>query len=306
MRVLITGAAGFVARHLAAVALDRAEVVFGLTRRGPVPEGVRPLRADPATAGPVADAVRESAPDFVFHLAAQTPANAPGATPEASLLTNPRLALHLLEAVRAHRPRARVLLVSSSAVYGHVPEPELPIRETAPLQPTTLYGVSKAAEELLGIRCAAEHGLDVRRARAFNLLGPGEPSSMLTTTLAAQVAEIASGRRPGVVRVRHRATARDYTDVRDAARAYWSILERGAPAEVYNVCSGTAVPIALLVERLVALAGIEATVEETEGGPGPGDIRVQAGDHGKLTGATGWRPAFDLERSLGDLLQSLR
>ena len=305
MRVLITGAAGFAASHLAVLARDRADVVFGLTRGGPVPDGVIPLPGDVASAEVVSSAMRQAGPDFVFHLAALTPANSPESTPENGLLTNPRLTLHLLEAVRTVRPEARVLLVSSSAVYGHVGAGDLPIGETAPLQPTTLYGVGKGTVELLGIHYAEEHGLDVRRARPFNLVGPGEPRAMLTSTLAAQVVEIKARVREPVVRIRHRATARDYTDVRDAVAAYWSILERGAPNGVYNVCSGVAVPIGRLVERLLAAAGVDATVEETDRHPRPGDVRTQEGDNGKLTAATGWRPALDLDRSLADLLRSM-
>jgi GDP-4-dehydro-6-deoxy-D-mannose reductase len=198
-----------------------------------------------------------------------------------------------------------VVVISSSAVYGHVPPEALPIAETSPLQPTTLYGVAKAAVELVALRFHATHGLHVVRVRPFNLVGPGEPPAMLTSTLAAQVARIAAGEAPAVVRMRHRATARDYVDVRDAVRAYWLLLEKGAPGEVYNVCSGRAVDIGHLVERLLALAGVEARIEDTAPVPSPGDILAQSGDGSKLTAATGWLPAISLDRSLADLLASL-
>jgi GDP-4-dehydro-6-deoxy-D-mannose reductase len=128
---------------------------------------------------------------------------------------------------------------------------------------------------------------------------------MLTSTLAAQVARIAAGASPPVVRMRHRATSRDYADVRDAVRAYRLLLEKGAPGEAYNVCSGRAVAIGDLAGRLLALAGVAATIEETAPVPAPGDILAQAGDGTKLAGATGWAPRIPLDRSLGDLLASL-
>jgi GDP-4-dehydro-6-deoxy-D-mannose reductase len=305
LRVLITGGSGFVARHLAELGLARGATVFAATRGGATPDGVTALTTDLSRLESATAAVRESLPDLVFHLAAQTPANSPNASVDDSLLTNQRLALHLLEAVRSAAPTARVLLVSSSAVYGHVPDHQLPIAESAPLQPTTLYGVSKAAVELLGIRYAMEHALDVQRARPFNLIGPGEPDSMLTTTLAAQVAQIANGRGPAIIRVRHRDTARDYTDVRDAVRAYWSILERGRHNDVYNVCSGVAVPVGQLITKLLQIAGLSAAVQETEGHAATGDIRMQAGDSSALKTATAWMPSIDLDRSLEDLLRSV-
>jgi GDP-4-dehydro-6-deoxy-D-mannose reductase len=128
---------------------------------------------------------------------------------------------------------------------------------------------------------------------------------MLTSTLAAQVARVAAGEAPPVVRMRHRATSRDYADVRDAVHAYWLLLERGEPGEVYNVCSGRAVAIAHLAERLLALAGVEARIEETAPVPSPGDILAQAGDGTRLAAATGWAPEIPLDRSLRDLLDSL-
>ena len=101
--------------------------------------------------------------------------------------------------------------------------------------------------------------------------------------------------------MRHRATSRDFTDVRDAVAAYWALLERGEPGGVYNVCSGTATPVGDIVERLLRLAGIDAAVEET-GAHTSGDILIQAGSAARLTAATGWRPRFDLDASLRDLL----
>jgi GDP-4-dehydro-6-deoxy-D-mannose reductase len=305
MRVLVTGGAGFVGRHLAALLAGKGCATWSLDRQGDGPPGTTRIVADLSDVGAAGRAVEESRPDLVFHLAARTPANAPDGTPSDWLGGDPVATHHLLEAVCAHAPRARVLVISSSAVYGHVPRSALPIRETSPLQPTTLYGVAKAAVELVGLRFHAAHGLHVVRARPFNLVGPGEPGAMLTSALAAQVARIAAGRTPAVVCMRHRATARDYTDVRDAVRAYWLLLETGVSGEVYNVCTGRAVDIGQLAERLLAAAGVSARIEETAPTPAPGDIPTQAGDGTKLAGATGWAPEIPLDRSLRDLLASL-
>lgn len=305
MRALVTGGSGFVGRHLADLLREHGCGTWSLDRRGDAPPGTTPVRADLLAPEAVAAAVAESRPDLVFHLAARTPANAPGSTPSDWLGGDPVATHHLLEAVRAHAPGARVLVISSSAVYGQVSPEALPIAETAPLQPTTLYGVAKAAVELAALRFHATHGLHVVRVRPFNLVGPGEPVGMLTSTLAAQVARIAAGEAPPVVRMRHRATSRDYADVRDAVHAYWLLLERGEPGEVYNVCSGRAVAIGHLAERLLALAGVEARIEETAPVPAPGDILAQAGDGTRLAAATGWTPRIPLDRSLGDLLASL-
>jgi GDP-4-dehydro-6-deoxy-D-mannose reductase len=301
-RVLITGANGFAGRYLAAYAAQQRALVYGISRHGDFPEFMAGTRVDLGDAQAAAQALERIQPDYVVHLAAQTPANTPGPAELSWLQTNPLMTFNLLEAVRRHCPGARVLVVSSSAVYGHVPEQALPIREDEPLRPTTMYGVSKAAQELVAIRFEAEHGLRVLRARPFNQLGPGEPRAMLTSALAAQVADIAGRRSPPVVRMRHRATQRDFTDIRDAVRAYWTILERGTIGEVYNVCSGAATPIGKVAAQLLELAHIAATIEETGHGPTPGDILIQVGSHAKLTQAAGWRPEIDLRTSLADVL----
>lgn len=305
MRALVTGGSGFVGRHLASLLAGKGCTTWSLDRRGGGPPGTTPIVADLSDAAAAGRAVEETRPDLVFHLAARTPANAPESTAADWLGGDPVATHHLLEAVHAHAPHARVLVISSSAVYGHVPLEALPIAETSPLQPTTLYGVAKAAVELVALRFHAVHGLHVVRVRPFNLVGPGEPVAMLTSTLAAQVARIAAGGAPAVARMRHRATSRDYADVRDAVRAYWLLLERGAPGEVYNVCAGHAVAIGHLAERLLALAGVAARIEETAPAPAPGDILAQAGDGTKLAAATGWAPEIPLDRSLADLLASL-
>jgi GDP-4-dehydro-6-deoxy-D-mannose reductase len=305
MKVLITGAGGFSGGHLARWLRPRVDRIYGLSRRAAMPEGVVPLVGDLEDAESAAAAVRESEPDRIFHLAARTPAAAAEGFDERDwLVRDPVGAYNLLEAVRRHRPSARVLVVSSSAVYGHAAESALPVAETAPLAPITMYGVSKATVELVAVRFAAEHGLHVVRARSFNLLGPGEPGGAMTSVVASQVARIAAGGAPPVIRIRHRATARDFTDVRDAVVAYGSILEHGLAGEVYNVCSGRAVAIGEVVHGLLAAARLTARVEETAAGPMPADIRAQSGDPRKTAAATAWAPEISLAQSLADLLAS--
>jgi GDP-4-dehydro-6-deoxy-D-mannose reductase len=304
VRALITGMSGFAAQHLATYAQSQGAFVYGMSRSAVSMPHLNVIRGDLSDPHAVQRAVGESEPDIVFHLAAQTPANAPAAAPEHWLSTNPVYTLNLLEAIRIQRPHARVLIVSSSAVYGHVPSDRLPIVEAEPIQPTTMYGVSKGAQELLAIRYASEHNLHIVRARPFNQLGPGEPQAMLTSALAAQVAAIAQGQAPPVVRMRHRATSRDYTDIRDAVRAYWLLLESGVPGAVYNVSSGIATPIGELVERLLRLAGIDAQIEESSPTLARGDIAAQSGSNAAVTEATGWRRRFGLDESLAELLRS--
>jgi GDP-4-dehydro-6-deoxy-D-mannose reductase len=306
MRILITGASGFTGRHLADYGLQCGAIVYGLSRRSGVNPSIIELPGDLALPETIAEAMQASHPDYVFHLASQTPANAPTNTNHDWLTINPLATLNLLEAVRLYRPQARVLLVSSSAVYGHVPPADMPIHEHRPLHPTTMYGVSKATQELLAIRYASEYHMVVILARPFNLVGPGEPCGMVTSTLAAQVASIAAGQAVPVIRMRHRATQRDFTDIRDAVRAYWDILEHGQSGEVYNVCSGIPTPIGTIADQLISLASVSARIEETSAHPGTSDVLLQMGSTEKVAQSIGWQPRIDLDRSLADLLATFR
>jgi GDP-4-dehydro-6-deoxy-D-mannose reductase len=290
MRVLMTGGAGFVGRHLAALLVEKGWLVWSLDRRHGGAPGTTKIESDLLDPRLVESAVKQARPRLVFHLAGRTPANSADSTASDWLSGDPVATHNLLEAVRLQAPDARVLVVSSSAVYGNALIQ--PISEACPLRPTTLYGVTKATVELVAQRFHTTHEMFVVRARAFNLLG-------------AQVARIRSGASEPVLRLRHRATARDYLDVRDAARAYFGLLEQGAAGGVYNVCSGRATGIGVLADRLLHLADVWARIEETAPEPLPGDVVTQAGDPGALAATTGWRPEIPLDQSLRDLLASL-
>lgn len=286
---------------MASYAARHGAMVFGISRRAGIDTFATVLVADLNDASATTHALEVAEPDVIIHLAALTPANRLEVSLQTWMTGTPLATLNLLEAARCCCSEATILIVSSSAVYGHVPVDRLPITEDYPIQPVTMYGVSKAIQELLAMRYVAEFGMRIIRVRPFNLVGPGEPRAMLTSTLAMQVAAIARGMQPPVVRMRHRATSRDFTDVRDAVAAYWAILERGDAGAVYNVCSGVATPIGEIVEQLLQLAGVSALIEET-GLLASGDILVQAGSATRLTAITGWQPAFDLTTSLRDLL----
>lgn len=305
MRLLITGAGGFVGRHMAAYAAAQGAIVFGIDRTDALIPAATLMRADLDDVAATEQALKATAPDAIIHLAARTPANSPDLAPQAWLSSTPVATVNLLEAARECCPNAAILIVSSSSVYGHVSIEQLPIAETFPIQPTTMYGVSKAVQELLAIRYAAECDMRVMRARPFNLLGPGEPRGMLTSALASQVVAIAAGTQPPLIRMRHRATSRDFTDVRDAVAAYWAILQHGRSGAVYNVCAGVATPIGVILDELLRLAGVTADVVET-GAPAAGDILAQSGDMALLAATSGWRPRYTIEASLRDLLTGIQ
>jgi GDP-4-dehydro-6-deoxy-D-mannose reductase len=304
-RAWITGAAGFVGSHLAAFLGEQGLAVHGTDVPG-VPAPARWPGAwhpgDVTDADTVSEIVRRVDPTHVFHLAALIRSDSLRDLLAVNVVGTQRL----LEALAGANKSIRVLVAGSAAEYGYAGPDELPIRESASLRPVNLYGVSKAAQSLLAAQYARRGPLHIVRVRTFNLIGPGEPDTMVCSAFARQVAEIERdpGRNP--LRTGNVASSRDFVDIRDAVRAYWLALDRGQSGEVYNVCSGTGVTIESILQQLLGMTGAAVTVREDAGRLTPWDVPVHYGDPAKLQAATQWSPERPLAASLADLLADWR
>lgn len=304
-RALITGAAGFVGRHLANHLRDQGLEVHGLDRPGVPPSSdlyVVWHPCDITHAAQVAAVVGQVRPDYVFHLAALIKSESLGDL----LAVNVLGTQNVLNALVSAQPEARVLVAGSSAEYGLVRPDELPVREDHPLRPLSPYGVSKVAQSLLAAQYVYRHNLALVRTRTFNLTGPGEPDTLVCSAFARQIAEIERGLRPPVLKVGNLESARDFLDVRDAVRAYRLVAQHGESGEVYNVCSGVAISIRNVLETLLSLTPVKVEVQEDTQRRTTWDIPVQVGKYERLSIVTGWKPVVTLERSLVDLLDRWR
>ena len=214
--------------------------------------------------------------------------------------------VHLLDAARRLSLRPAVLVVGSAEEYGPVGKEEIPIREEAPLRPASPYAVSKVAQGALALLYGPAGGMRVVTTRTFHHTGPGRGEAFAESSFARQLAEIEAGRRPPVLEVGNLEAVRDFTDVRDVVRAYWTLLDHGDPGGVYNVCSGRGVRIRELLERLVALARIPVEVRVDAARLRPADIPALVGDPSRLREATGWSPRIELGTTLRDLIDDWR
>ena len=212
--------------------------------------------------------------------------------------------LHLLEAVRS-AGGARVVTVTSAAVYGVVRPEDLPLDEAAPLRPVSPYAASKAAADLLALQAYLGHGMDVVRVRSFNHLGPGQDARFVCSALAARIAAAEVGR-GAEVRVGNLAARRDFTDVRDVVRAYRCLAIDGRSGAAYNVCTGTSVAVSEVAERLVGLANRPLRLVDDPALHRPVDVPDLRGDPTVLRTDTGWEPEVALDDTLADLLADWR
>lgn len=304
-RILITGATGCAGSHLSELALAQQAEVFGLAHAGSFIAGVSGQLIDLTDRAAVDEYVEALRPDRVFHLAAIIPGVA--VPPERLIAVNVTGTYHLFEALRRFVPEARVLIASSSAVYGQPADATRPIAEDSPLQPQSLYATTKAAQDLLAAQFFTEHGLPTIRGRTFNQTGPREPANLVCATIAQQVARIEAGRQEPFLRTVTLAPRRDFTDVRDVVAGYWAALESGAAGEAYNICSGHSTSIRQVADILTGLSTVRPIeIMESDPVPGPRAILDQSGDASKLFSRSGWQPRISLEQSLSDLLNEWR
>jgi GDP-4-dehydro-6-deoxy-D-mannose reductase len=294
MRAFITGAGGFVGRHLCARLLEIGDEVIAVDAEVDV--------TDPDA---VAVAVASARPEAIYHLAAQTHVGESWAYPGEALRVNVLGTAAVLAAARALPEPPVVLVVSSAEVYGAVDPDDLPIDESAPLRPVSPYAASKAAAEQLAAQAHYGYGQPVIVVRPFNHVGPGQSPGFVVSALAQRIVE-AQRRGARTVAVGTLTARRDYTDVRDVVRAYRSLVTDGTRGEVYNVCSGHDVAVSQMAERLAELAGAEVDFVPDPALIRPVEVPVLRGDGRRLAADTGWKPEISLDTTLADVLADWR
>ncbi len=292
-RILVTGAGGFVGRHLQPTLRAAFPGAALLTDPFDV--------ADPDAADAAVDAGR---PDAVVHLAAVAAVPAARLDPGHAWQVNLRGTLNVARAVLHRAPGCTLLFASSADIYGATFRSGAALDEGALLAPLNTYAATKAAADLALGAMAAE-GLRVLRVRPFNHTGPGQSAGFVVAAFAEQVARIAAGRQPPVLRVGALDPLRDFLDVRDVCSAYALCLARSdalAPGTVLNLASGRPRRVGDVLGALMEAAGVQAEVATDAGRLRPTDIPVAAGDAALARRVLGWAPAIPWEQTIADVL----
>lgn len=312
MRILITGATGFVGNHLRQYFLTQTDWdIVGTSYPDMPPSPDDPQREtlrflDLRDAAVTRALLAQSPPDYVIHLAAQSHVPTSYQDPWGTLDNNIRGQLNLLEGFKALNLAPRTLVIGSGEEYGRANAEELPLTEDHPLRPENPYSVSKVAQDVMGYQYFISFGLPIIRIRPFNHVGPGQSARFVLPAFASQVAGIEAGKQAPVMRVGNLEPARDFTDVRDVVRAYHRALVHGKPGEVYNVASGMPRTIQSLVDRLVALATVPIRVEIDPERYRPADVPIFYGSAAKLQQDAGWQPEIPFEQTIQDVLDEWR
>jgi len=313
MRVFVTGIDGFVGSHMAELLHSVGGVDVYVTiitpEAGPNLKGVkgklRLRQADILNAGRIEELFHDIRPERVIHLAGQAFVPTSVLDPVGTIQTNIAGSMSILEAARKLQEREaqeiKVLIISSSEVYGKVAPEHLPITEDLRLNPGNPYAASKASIDLISQAYRKTYGLHVTVARPFNHVGPRQAPSFVCSEFGRRFAEFAAGATSPVLRPGNLEARRDFTDVRDVVRAYWCMLEQTSDYPVFNVCSGTAVSIREIISLFEEITGItdDVAVEQTK--VRPYDVPVLLGSAERLREVTGWAPTFTLRETLKDV-----
>ena len=301
---LVTGAAGFAGSHLIEHLAKHGDLVAWT--RNAVPASLGALaswrKIDLLDRDAVRDAISKLKPSVVYHCAGAPHVSQSWTNTADSLSSNVLTTHYLLDSLRRASVECRVLLTGSAMVYA---PSTTPITEAHPVRPSSPYGLSKLAQEQLGVRAGGEDGVNVIVSRSFNHTGPRQSADFAAAGMAKQVALVERGLLPAV-KVGNLDAQRDLTDVRDTVRAYALLANAGKPGEVYNVSSGVARPIRAVLDGLIARARTKVPVEMDPERMRAHDVAILVGDSTRLRTTTGWTPVITFEQMLDDLLDYWR
>lgn len=320
MRSLITGITGFVGSHLADYILENhTEVeVAGFVRwRSPKANINGILNKITLYYGNLQDfpSVRNMLasykPDVIFHLAAQSYVDFSFLAPVDTLETNIVGTCNLLEAVKqlkqsdSYNPVIHVC--SSSEVYGQVTEDEVPIKESNPLRPASPYAVSKVGEDMLALQYWSSWKIKTIRSRMFTHTGPRRGEVFVVSNFAKQIAMIEAGLAEPTVKVGNLNSVRTFSDVRDAVRAYWLLVNKCSPGDVYNIGGVETMTISQMLDKLLELSTAKnIKVEVDPARLRPSDVTLQIPCIEKFQNVTNWKPEIPFEKTLIDTLEYWR
>lgn len=319
-KVLITGIGGFVGSHLADYLLEKfPEIqIFGLVRWWEPKENIKgilgsiTLRYGDLVDLPSLETIlEEEKPDVIFHLAAQSYVDFSFLAPITTLDTNVIGTANLLESIRRLKMSSGydpiVHIASSSECYGQVKKEEVPIKEDNPFRPASPYAVSKVAEDMLAFQYWLSWKIKTIRTRMFTHTGPRRGEVFAESSFAKQIAAIEAELQEPVLKVGNLDSVRTFLDIKDAVRAYWLLVSKCFPGEVYNVGGVETMTVGEMLQKLLNLStvkNIEVKVDPVR--LRPSDVTLQIPSTEKFREATGWKPEIKFDQTLQDLLNYWR
>ncbi|MDR1760780.1 MAG: GDP-mannose 4,6-dehydratase [Fibrobacter sp.] len=309
MSILVTGGTGALGFHILSGLMGSGRKMHSFSNEQPQPWQIVPdveyHSGNLLHFKDMLEVLQKSNPSLIYHLASQSSVGLSYKKPFETLNTNLLGTQNLLEAVRQVCPKAKVLLLSSSEIYGRSSAALTTLyREDFPPNPITPYATSKACMELLGNQFRNAHGLHIVTVRPFHFTGPYHSRRFAIPSIAFQLVKIKKYGAEPVIYTGSLEISRDVVDVRDAARGMIQVLNTCESGEVYNICSGKSYTFRELAELLVDIAGVNVDFLLNPNLERSNDIPLLVGDPGKIM-ALGWKPLIGIEDCLNDLFSEM-
>jgi GDP-4-dehydro-6-deoxy-D-mannose reductase len=304
VKVLITGAAGFIGAYLARYCVEGGSAVLGIDVDEPEVGWAHAAfeRCDIRDSARLTELLSAFRPDRIFHLAAQSYPTVSLSRPLETMDTNVGGTVSLFECVRDSGRMPIMVVACSSAEYGVVAATDLPVKETHALRPLHPYGVSKVAQDLFAAQYFANYSIPAIRIRIFKTTGPAKLGDVCSD-LAKRAIEIEMGMRPATLAVGNLANRRSIVDVRDLVQALWLSAEHCEPGEVYNLGGDDVYSVNELVEAIREQVTFNFSVEQRTELMRSCDEPATAGDNAKFRSCCAWTPQLGLARTLRDMLE---
>jgi GDP-4-dehydro-6-deoxy-D-mannose reductase len=312
MKILVTGGAGFVGRHLVASLQEKfgnaAAIILTSKSGGADISGISAQSLDITDSGAVSSALESVRPTHVIHLAGLAAVQSAAASPTDAWQTHVFGTINLAESILATVPDCSLIYASSGLVYGSTARCDASLTEAALLAPNNDYALTKAAADL-ALGSYAGRGLRCVRLRPFNHTGPGQSEDFAIPSFAMQIARIEAGQMPPVLKVGNLDAQRDFLDVRDVTAAYAEVVSHSnslEPGTILNIASGIPRRIGDALHRLIEFSGIAITVEQDAGRMRPSDIPKFVGNSELAKRRLGWKSRIPFDQTLRDVLDFSR
>jgi GDP-4-dehydro-6-deoxy-D-mannose reductase len=315
LKVLVTGIGGFVGRHLVSYLMgDEDCSITGVDRdfknsdfTGSSFQKLELIEADLTNEDSVFDIIKKVKPDQIYHLAAQSSVSYSWEKPVETFRVNVFGGINILEGIRTFCPESRVIMVCTAEEYGEPEDGGKAIDEKHRIYPQNPYAISKSAMDFFSSVYYKAYRLPVFITRSFNHIGTGQSEKFVISDFARQIALIEQGDSLPEIKVGNIEVCRDFMDVRDVVKAYYYIINKGKPGEVYNVCSGEKKKVSSLLDILISMSRVKKIKVKTDRSKFRAiDVGIMYGDNSKLKAHTDWVPDYSIEQSLKDVLEYWR
>ena len=313
MKALITGISGFAGSYLAEFLIDKGYRVFGtfydkstFSNLDNIIDKIEIFECDIRNYSSLRTIIEKVRPDELYHLAAISFVPTSLKDPKLTFDTNLYGTLNLYEAIKELKFNPKILFVGSADEYGMVTDSNLPIKEECPLQPVNPYSISKASADYLSHFYFKSYNLNIVRVRPFNHIGPRQSPEFVCSNFSRQIIEIEKGMKESVIMVGNLEAKRDFTDVRDMVRAYWLAVQKGESGDVYNICSGKAVSIKEILDKLLSMSKKNIKVKQDPKRLRSSDIPILLGNSTKFRTQTSWEQRIPFEKTLRCILDYWR